>query len=844
MTFQRDGSVKIMCPMRCVEETVLNKDQTVGHLATSYTIKSMLDTLQEDTKGGRENSITTAAKSGCRVTENCMQHSTVYCCGMVMCERCHKLHLSAATNNNNKNDNNKNNNNNNNTTAHQTKFLSYNSRENKLRVLCAEHASGCTHVCTADDEFLCTYCLKRNATHQCHSKNTVEVEANLLREAVVAEVSRSQTINDALRGTVQRVSEAKQSLLNVLRRRKKECMLNYKAVLDGEITRLLMEFDTLVDEQMAQCRGGVAKDEKFLVDLTQKLDVEMVLMKREILETIGKQMSRVSLKSLEISLTEGSLLTDQPLGHISSNTYEVNNINNLFFSCDWVENPDKMESVALENDASDLLKCAGSAVEVPHESSSPVNDDTSVETSCCPFEVLDEVDESCCGATNPMINANRSIANDSCANDTAVSLISTLDSEIISTEASVLENATFSLPSDTCAPLPSTKSSDEYKLQGNRCFQQKHYADAVECYSKSINSCPPEEGSKLAVYYQNRAAAHEKLMDWKSVVKDCSSAIELDRKYFKAVKRRSRAYEMLGQNRKALEDVYYIRETQRVDGVVTPEDGDHLKRILELLGKEEAPKYTVKKEAPQKYEMDDYMYMFNYDVFTIPTTSHKKDSNYCEIMENMKNGEYKTVLGLCEKEIVTRGKHAIRAKLLRGTIRQLMGDPRSLKDFDDIVKLSKMPDRLIFIDALLKSGHHEKKEGKYMDALEWLQCARNWDPENATIGFHNGLIFSKLGKYEEAMECFKKSCNLDPSFQAPRVTLAYFPSQLTEELSLALLKDFPRSAKAWGCYVYYLERCGRMEKAMASVEKAISLNPSDPYFGPATQSPGPIKSPR
>ena len=89
MVFQRDGSVNIACPMRCTEDTDLSNKQTVVHLAMSYTIKSLLDTLKEDTtEDERDKNNNRTTNPLCCVAEGCTKYMSVYCCGTVMCERC------------------------------------------------------------------------------------------------------------------------------------------------------------------------------------------------------------------------------------------------------------------------------------------------------------------------------------------------------------------------------------------------------------------------------------------------------------------------------------------------------------------------------------------------------------------------------------------------------------------------------------------------------------------------------------------------------------------------------------------------------------------------------------
>jgi tetratricopeptide (TPR) repeat protein len=58
----------------------------------------------------------------------------------------------------------------------------------------------------------------------------------------------------------------------------------------------------------------------------------------------------------------------------------------------------------------------------------------------------------------------------------------------------------------------SLKQAESYKNKGNKFFNRGKYDKAISYYNLAIDTCPKENSEKLAIFYQNRAAAYEKLV--------------------------------------------------------------------------------------------------------------------------------------------------------------------------------------------------------------------------------------------------------------------------------------------------------------------------------------------
>lgn len=89
------------------------------------------------------------------------------------------------------------------------------------------------------------------------------------------------------------------------------------------------------------------------------------------------------------------------------------------------------------------------------------------------------------------------------------------------------------------------------KEQGNEYFKEKKYAEAVDCYSRSIVLQP------TAVAFANRAMAYIKMRRFEEAEYDCSEAIDLDDRYVKAYSRRGTARRELGKLIDAIDDLEF-----------------------------------------------------------------------------------------------------------------------------------------------------------------------------------------------------------------------------------------------------------------------------------------------
>ena len=66
------------------------------------------------------------------------------------------------------------------------------------------------------------------------------------------------------------------------------------------------------------------------------------------------------------------------------------------------------------------------------------------------------------------------------------------------------------------------------------------------------------------------------------------------------------------------------------------------------------------------------------------------------------------------------------------------------------------------IDELIKMGKKQLEDGQYDDALNLIQKAILLNRNDPDLWNLKGIALRSLGRYNEAIECFNKSLEIDP----------------------------------------------------------------------------------
>uniref|UniRef100_A0A0A9XTA0 Mitochondrial import receptor subunit TOM70 n=4 Tax=Lygus hesperus TaxID=30085 RepID=A0A0A9XTA0_LYGHE len=331
------------------------------------------------------------------------------------------------------------------------------------------------------------------------------------------------------------------------------------------------------------------------------------------------------------------------------------------------------------------------------------------------------------------------------------------------------------IPAELTPETPLQKAL-KLKEDGNIMYKAKKFPEAIRCYSEAIELCPASEKEYLlSALYQNRAAAYESLDDLEAVISNCTEAIKIKPTYLKALLRRYKACEKLGNLRMAMEDVTACCILQQFSSTEELQNAD---RILKSLGLEEAEKYMKVKPAviPSSEFIKHYFNSFSNDPISKYLTSTENGAQeegeatgLVAAKKAMRNADYENVIPLCSNEInLVKQNNSepndayYEALLLRGTMHLLSSqDVLARADLTEIVEASSV-DPKVAVSALLKRAGLFMQDVQMAKAHEDYQTAIRIDPGNSDIYHQMAQMLLLDDKTEEALEQFEKAYTLNP----------------------------------------------------------------------------------
>ncbi|KAH0630545.1 hypothetical protein JD844_013706 [Phrynosoma platyrhinos] len=299
------------------------------------------------------------------------------------------------------------------------------------------------------------------------------------------------------------------------------------------------------------------------------------------------------------------------------------------------------------------------------------------------------------------------------------------------------------------------------KNKGNEYFKAGKYEQAIQCYTEAIGLCPCGKNADLSTFYQNRAAAYEQLQKWKEVAQDCTKAVKLNPRYVKALFRRAKAHEKLGNKKECLQDVtavYILEGFQNQQSMLLE------RKVLKLLGKEKAKEKCKNREPlmPSPQFIKSYFSNFKDDIISQPLLRGKKsdedkdkeNSGYLKAKKYMEEENYDKIISECTKEIEAKGEYMAEALLLRATFYLFIGNANAAKpDLNQVIGMEEANVKLRD-NALIKQGSMYMQQQQPVLSTQDFNMAADIDPQNADVYHHRGQVKLLLDQVEEAVEDF------------------------------------------------------------------------------------------
>ncbi|KYM96548.1 Mitochondrial import receptor subunit TOM70, partial [Cyphomyrmex costatus] len=391
-------------------------------------------------------------------------------------------------------------------------------------------------------------------------------------------------------------------------------------------------------------------------------------------------------------------------------------------------------------------------------------------------------------------------------------------------------------------PLQTTQ---KYKNAGNVHFNTGKYNEAIAQYNKAIDICPKENVDDLAILYQNRAAAYEKLKRYNFVKADCSKALELNPRYIKALLRRARILVQLGDLEAALKDITTVCIYKNFS------DETLLLKAKMILDKlvEHIPECTT---HPRFYMPTTHIIEIYY-IKTFckdPILSRLKyPENIPEFfkkpLQALKNKEYQDIIPLCTEIIEssnfdTLPPSKLEVLLLRATFYFFwMNYNAAINDFEMILS-SKDALRDIRVNALIKRANlHQEIKLQHLAFIDF-ELAIIINPSCCDIYYHRGLAYLRIDRFDEAKRDFDTAIEYNPNFSAAhmrKLHTNYYFALLNRDICLAEITvraiekafdKYSNSPECVGCYILYAQvqkYAQQYQKADTYFIKAIEKNP-------------------
>ncbi|XP_018804478.1 PREDICTED: mitochondrial import receptor subunit TOM70 [Bactrocera latifrons] len=398
------------------------------------------------------------------------------------------------------------------------------------------------------------------------------------------------------------------------------------------------------------------------------------------------------------------------------------------------------------------------------------------------------------------------------------------------------------LENEKLSPL---KEATMYKNDGNVCYRNGKYDEAISFYDKAIDKCPIENRTELAIFYQNRAASYEMLKKWNRVKEDCSRSLEFNPQYAKAYYRRAKAHEATNDLMECLDDVTAtcILEMFQNNSTIMYAD-----RILKQTGREDTER-GLKEHVPvlpSSNFIQTYLRSFVADPLVGISIADANEGvelkGFARAKKALDEMKYEDVISACTEEIETsesESQYKSEALLLRGTFYLLSGGfNASQQDFDAVINNADADIALRATALIKRASLHIQKEEKDLGLADF-DAAAKLQPDNPDIYHQRAQIYILLDQLPEALSEFEKVVKLSPNHAMAYIQKCYAEYRLAllsqDQMRLMIvmnefknaIEKFPDCIECYSLMAQVFADQQQFQQAEQFYEKALKIAPEN-----------------
>ena len=140
-----------------------------------------------------------------------------------------------------------------------------------------------------------------------------------------------------------------------------------------------------------------------------------------------------------------------------------------------------------------------------------------------------------------------------------------------------------------------------------------------------------------------------------------------------------------------------------------------------------------------------------------------------------------------------------------------------------------------YLDALFNRAYAYEDIGQFQNALDDVNDLKNLRPDSAFVYFYEGLVLTKLKKYDQAYTSLKRADRLDPLNPETLVNIAtihYFKNEMAEagvKVQEALNLQ-PDNANAYNLLSLIALYRKDFVNALVEINRALDEVPGEPFF--------------